>query len=103
MDLGDDFHEIQCRRDRSFQIDAKEMTGGFACKPLLIEFEAGHNEHVVFAPGPAFLPLEHVPILFNLVGGDCEVEEFYELTDQSFRVGDVVGNANAIKTTASVE
>src|SRR5262245_58534968 len=79
------------------------MAGGFLRKTLLVELQAGHDEHVILAPGPLALPLQHIVILIELFPGHCEVEQFAEFADEAPRICDMVGDANAIEAAPAVE
>ena len=86
-----------------FQINAEQMRGGFARVAVLVEFDAGHHEHLVAPPGALPFALNHGKIFADLLLPESEIGQLGQFSDQTLRVGQMVGDADAVETALAVK
>src|SRR5688572_1575048 len=79
------------------------MRGGFFGEAVLVELDAGEQNHVVAAPGALPLPLDDAEVFVELVGAESAVAEAGKPADYPARVREMIGNADAIEAEPSVE
>src|SRR5271169_5137392 len=103
MDLRNYLYKTERGGDRRFEVDAQQVAGGLSGETLPIEFQAGHQQHVVFAPGPAPFLLQHVEVFIELVASDGEIKQLAEFTNETARVGHMVRDADAVETAPAIE
>ena len=103
VDFGDGFGDIEGSINRRFQINAEQVRGGFAGVAVLVEFDAGHDEHLITAPGALAFAFDDGEVFSDLLGAEGEIGELGNFPEQSARVGEMVGDANAIKAAFAVK
>jgi hypothetical protein len=89
--------------NRRLQINAEQVRGGFARVTVLVEFDAGHHEHFVTPPRALAFALddgENIRHLFLAERADWPVRIAFQ---QPLRVGQMVGDADAIETALAVK
>ena len=79
------------------------MSGGFFGQTVLVELDAGQYEHIVFSPCAAAFARNHREIFFELILADGHVAQARKLADDTARVGQMVGDANAVEAEPPVK
>ena len=103
VDLLDDVRDVERGGDGRLQVNAEQMRGAFAGVAVLVELDAGQDEHLVTAPRALALAFDDGKVFANLFLRERHVGQLGQFAEQPLRIGQMVGDADAVEPAFAVE